>query len=123
MVNYSKVAQGTGRLFTAVQPPVWVGSDGAVTCLEISILVQGQGVFVAHADCAEQVSGAGSSFDYVKTTFAQQLTTALGVHDPNVHTAVQSFSGGTDDALLALREDCGSGSGPSRHLRRGIGLG
>ncbi|MCJ1280570.1 hypothetical protein MMC21_008399 [Puttea exsequens] len=103
MVDYRNVKQGTGQIFVNPIPPEWVGTDGAVTCLEIYMNVVGQGVFVAHADSNEQVPGPGPAFDYVKDDFAQQLVTALGPFNAAVHTQIQCFSGGTDPAMEALK--------------------
>ncbi|KAI4173349.1 MAG: hypothetical protein LQ346_008435 [Caloplaca aetnensis] len=104
MVNYSNVKQGTGQFFGAPDPPEWVGTDGAVTCLAIYLYHVDQGVFVAHADCAVQVTGPGPEFDYVRDEFAGKLAAALGPFDGDVHTDIQCFSGGTDQALEALKQ-------------------
>ncbi|KAL8903260.1 MAG: hypothetical protein Q9171_007465 [Xanthocarpia ochracea] len=102
-VVYSNIQQGTGHIFGTPDPPEWVGTNGAVTCLAI-YLKHGQGVFVGHADCEVQVAGPGPEFDYVKDEFAKKLAAALGPFDGAVHTDIQCFSGGTDQALKALKQ-------------------
>lgn len=103
MVNFQSVKQGTGHIFENADPAEWVGSDGAGTCVLIYVNCIDQGVFVAHAECDVRVYGPGDEFDYVRDTLAQQLTAALGDFDAAVHTDIQCFSGGTDQAMHALK--------------------
>lgn len=103
MVSYRYIQQGTGQIFANAVPAVWVGTDGAVTCIAIYCQVVGQGVFVAHADCGRQVLGPGADFDYVRDTIAGLLLAALGAYNGAVHVDLQMFTGGGDQACLALQ--------------------
>jgi hypothetical protein len=102
MVAYANVNIGTAGTYGGPATQ-WVGTNGLVTCLGVFMMVNGQGVFAGHGSCQVQVPGPGPEFDAVAAAFSDLLTGAVGAFDPNVHTNIQLFSGGTDPAMSALR--------------------
>jgi hypothetical protein len=105
MVQWINVEQGTGEKFST-SPSQWVGSNGMVTCVGISIKLA-DGMFIGHADCYEVVTGTGAKYDYVKNTLAAQIHDAVGAYDSAVSTSVHAVTSGTDYAMRALKDGVG----------------